>query len=97
MPTNRTPGPDGFNVEFFTSFWDLIKCDLTSAIDYFFTAPKGPQSFNNTFIYLIPKKSNATNLTDFHPISLCNVSYKIASSSLTNRMSNILPKLISEE
>ena len=39
----------------------------------FYRHCKIDKSLNDTFIALIPKKSNALNIKDFHPISLVKV------------------------
>ena len=51
---------------------------------------------NKTNIALIPKIKDPTKMSDFQPISLCNVSYKIISKMLANRLKPILSTIISE-
>ena len=50
---------------------------------------------NSTFIALIPKLSNPTCVTEFRPIGLCNVVYKIILKVLANQLKVILPHIIS--
>ena len=54
-----------------------------------------PPSLNLTNIALIPKIKNPTCVSEFRPISLCNVVYKIISKVLTNRLKKILAHIIS--
>ena len=51
---------------------------------------------NRTNITLVPKTKNPTNMTEFRPISLCNVVYKLISKVLANRLKIILPHIIFE-
>ena len=44
-----------------------------------------PPHFNETHIVLIPKVKEPKRVSDFCPISLCNVAYKIASKAIANR------------
>lgn len=50
---------------------------------------------NHTHITLIPKVDNPIKVSQFRPISLCNVIYKIISKIMTGRLKNVLPRLIS--
>lgn len=54
-----------------------------------------PAALNYTFIVLIPKVKKPQRMTEFRPISLCNVLYKISSKALANRLKPALDSLIS--
>ena len=51
---------------------------------------------NKTNITLVPKIKNPTKMTDFRPISLCNVVYKLILKVLANHLKIIIPQIISE-
>ena len=51
---------------------------------------------NYTNICLIPKTTRPNEMSQFRPISLCNVSYKIISKVLCQRLKKVLPDMISE-
>lgn len=52
-------------------------------------------SINETYIMLIPKNKSLTKVTEYHPISLCNITYKVIAKVLANKMKIVLPKIIS--
>jgi hypothetical protein len=54
-----------------------------------------PEGWNDTTMVLIPKVADPEFITQFRPIGLCNVIYKIISKMLTLRLKGILPNVIS--
>ncbi|CAA7047953.1 unnamed protein product [Microthlaspi erraticum] len=94
MPLNRTPGPDGFPVEFFKRGWEVLGEEITVSVQNFFLSPFMPKALNSTSLILIPKRRGADELKDFRPISCLNTIYKLISRLLSDRLKRILPKLI---
>ena len=62
----------------------------------FYKHRKFENSLNASFVTLIPKKNNATNIRDFQPISLVGSVYKMLAKVLANRLKVVLHKLIYE-
>lgn len=54
-----------------------------------------PPSVNSTFIVLIPKVHKPVAVSEFRPINLCNLLYKIIAKTLANRLKKVLPNIIS--
>ncbi|KAL0865946.1 hypothetical protein Bca101_045064 [Brassica carinata] len=95
MPSNKSPGPDGYTTEFFKSAWSIIGEDVVVAVQSFFVKGFLPKGINSTILALIPKKDTAKEMKDYRPISCCNVLYKVISKILANRLKVIMPKFIS--
>jgi hypothetical protein len=92
---NKSPGPDGFNGEFFKASWEVIKGDLKTFVDEFYIHGKLPKGFLAYFIALIPKVSNPHTINEFRPISLLGSVYKILAKVLSTRLGQVMGKLIS--
>lgn len=73
----KAPEPDGFPARFFQRNWDTLKGNIIIAVREFFKTGVMPEGVNDTSIVLIPKLANPIKLSDFRPISLCNVVYKV--------------------
>lgn len=96
MPLDKAPGPDGFTVSFYKTHWETIKKDFIRMVRNFQRKNKLGSSVKSSFLALIPKDPNPQSYDRFRPISLCNVSYKIISKILANRLKRILPSIISD-
>lgn len=96
MNSNKSPGPDGMNMECYKRLWTVIHEDLLDMIKNFFSHKILPPGVNSSFIVLISKKSSPESVADYRPISLINSSIKILLTLLAKRLGGILPRLISE-
>ncbi|GJU05212.1 RNA-directed DNA polymerase, eukaryota, reverse transcriptase zinc-binding domain protein [Tanacetum coccineum] len=95
--SSKAPGPDRFSFAFVKKYWDIIKKDLHDFINSFFASCDMPYGANSSFFTLIPKVNNPTLITDFHPISLIGIHYKIIAKILANWLSKVIDKIVSKE
>ena len=93
---HKTPGPDGFTAVFYHTYWEEIKEDVMKEIIRFFETGEMDHQISHTNICLIPKVYPPTGMKEFRPIALCNVSYKIITKVLVNRLKEHLSNIISE-
>jgi len=97
MPKDKSPGPDGWNQEFFSSFFDLMSSDLLRVVEESRMLGRVEGALNSTFVTLIPKDSNPSSLSNYRPISLCKFVYKVISKIIACRIKGKLSECISFE
>ena len=75
----KSPGVDGFTVEFYKCFFDLVGRDLLA---------------RGIITLLLKEDTDLQLLKNWRPITLLNVDYKIASKAIARRIEPMLPKLV---
>jgi hypothetical protein len=94
---DKSPGPDGWSVEFYIEFFDLLGMDLLWVVEEVRTSRRMEGGLNATFLALIPKKDYPESFDGFRPISLCNCLYKIIAKVIATRLKPILSEYVSAE
>jgi hypothetical protein len=93
---NKSPGPDGFNINFFKACWSIVQKDVLDFLREFHETVVLPKAMTASFFTLIPKKDHPQDLFYYRPICLIESLYKILSKLLANRLKKVLGKLISK-
>ncbi|CAN6541779.1 unnamed protein product [Malus baccata var. baccata] len=85
IPPTRAPGPDGFSGSFYQDHWEVVGADVISTVKAFWQSDKLLKKLNHTNLVLIPKVACPKNMTQYRPIALCNVIYKVLAKTKEDR------------
>ena len=85
MAPLKAPGLDGMPPIFFQHYQDSIGDDIVKAVLFYLNSKVVLPCLNHTYITLIPKVKSPEFISEFRPIALCNVLYKLVSKVLANR------------
>ncbi|XP_057730273.1 uncharacterized protein LOC130945580 [Arachis stenosperma] len=94
--SSKTPGCDGYNMNFIKKCWDDIGSDFTAAVMAFFQSSRLPPDANITWVALAPKFTGAKEIKDLRPISMVGCVYKVIPKMLVRRMREVMPGLVGE-
>jgi hypothetical protein len=86
MPSDKSPGPDGFSGLFLKVCWPVIKYDFYNLCQEFWEGSVNLQSINDSLITLIPQIQSPEGPSDFRPISRLNICLKLLTKLLANRL-----------
>ncbi|KAL0453322.1 UNVERIFIED_CONTAM: LINE-1 retrotransposable element O protein [Sesamum latifolium] len=90
----KSPGPDGMSPVFYQKYLHIIGPEITSFVLEFLNQGHLDSRFNYTYIVLIPKCDSPESAICV--LLVCNISYKIASKMLANRLKPLSHTIISE-
>jgi hypothetical protein len=97
MARDRSPGPDGISVDFYRTLRDTLGDAYTEMITSAIQQGRLPNGMTQGLITLLHKGGERELLTNWRPISLLNVSYKILAKSLQKRLQLMLSEVIDED
>lgn len=98
MKSGKSPGPDGFTVEFYQGFSPLLAPILANLYNDSFKVCSLPPTLSNASISLLLKRDkDPTCCGSYRPISLLNVDYKILAKVLSFRLERVLSSLVSQD
>ena len=79
MEAGKSPGEDGFTVEFYKCFFDIVGNDLLNSLNAAYKNGEMSTSQRGEVITMIPKEnSDLRELSNWRRVTLLNVDYKIA-------------------
>ena len=98
MESDKTPGTDGLQAEFYKAFWRDISSFLISALNYGFDSGHLSVTQRREVVKLIPKKdAKLYFIKNWRPVTLLNTDYKIAAKAIANRIKLVLPNFINHD
>lgn len=94
MVKGSAPGVDGFPMEFYLAFWDILGQDLVAVLNYAYEQGHMSPSQCRGLITLLHKGSERSQRSNWRPTSPLNVDYKIASGSITLRFLKVIDSVV---
>ena len=98
LANNKSPGLDGFSIDFYKTFWTEIKSLFVECLDFSKFTNQLSESQYKGVITLLPKPGkDKLSPSNYRPITLLNCDNKIISKVITNRIHPFLNDLIEKE
>lgn len=94
LPTDKAPGPDGFNGMFIKKCWPKIKEDFYRLRQDFYDGTIDLEPINSSYTTLVPKNNNPEGINDYRSISFLNCSIKLITKLLANRLQLVILQLL---
>jgi exonuclease III len=96
MKSKSAGGPDVIGVPVVKKYWHLLRLPLTEYCKEMMVSNDMSPSFKTSLIKQIPKKGDCSKIKNWRPISLLNVTYKVISKAINNRLKKISGTILSQ-
>ena len=97
MKKNKSPGYDGFTIEFYCVCWPLLGSLIVDSFNSAFNNGSLSISQQRGVITLLHKKNEPELLKNWRPVSLLCTDYKILTQVLSNRVSNVISNIVNPD
>ena len=87
---NKTPGIDGFNLEFYIANWDTIKQDILELMNQMFLHKKITPQQKHGIIVCLPKSNCDRTPNGYRPTSLLTTENKLLARKMARRLRHVL-------
>ena len=98
MKNGKSPGIDGLPAEILKVFWNKLKFWILRALNFSFKNGIMPLTLRQCIITCLPKPEKPRELlSNWRPLSMLSIIYKLASTSIANGIKPHLDQWISNE
>ena len=98
LPSHKSPGGDGFPIDFYIFFWADIKSIVCKSIKHALNTGQLSIEQKRAVLTLVPKKDKDIRLLkNWRPISLLHADYKMIAKTLASRMQSVIPYLVNND
>ena len=98
LKKGKVCGGDGLPLEFYRTFFDVLKGPLLRMYKYAYINGVLPTSTRRGIISLLQKPNkNPKYIANYRPLALLSYDYKILAKAMDNRLRTVLHKLISDD
>lgn len=94
MGPTKASKDDKFSILFYHHYWHIVGHDISAFCLNILNDDMALDSINSTQFVLIPEVPHPMDITNFRPISLCTILYKLVAKTIASRLQWVLNRCI---